>query len=144
MGCDIHLYGEIKVNGQWLLYTQPNVDRCYAMFEKMAGVTGDVRKAIAPPRGLPADISSATRFCADYDGPDGHSHSWLSSDEILELVEWCERELKPYRAKFMNRWDFESETGSYLFGNSWAGFKKYPGDRPKGVEDVRFVFWFDN
>lgn len=143
MGCDVHLYAEIKVNGQWLLYTQPKIERCYAMFEKMAGVRGEPSNAIALPRGLPADISPATRFCADYDGTDGHSHSWLNAAEIRELVKWGETELRP-RASHMNRWDFEAETGAYLFGNGWAGFVSHPDSRPAGVEDVRWVFWFDN
>lgn len=144
MGCDVHLFAEIKVAGKWLLYMQPRVDRCYALFEKMAGVRGDVREAIAPPRGIPSDASEATVFCAEYDKRDAHSHSWLDAREIAELCAWARRELKPYRATYMDKWDFEAETGSYLFGNSWEGFTLYPDSRPKGVEDVRFVFWFDN
>ena len=38
MGCDIHLHVEVKIKGKWLHYNHPNIDRCYWLFTKMAGV----------------------------------------------------------------------------------------------------------
>lgn len=145
MGCDIHLYAEVKIAGAWLLYTQPRMIRCYALFEKMAGVRGDVANAIAPPRGLPGDCSRMTRWAAEYDEAYAHSHSWLDAREIAELCTWGRKKLTPSRDRqALGYWDFEFETGAYLFGNSWEGFTRCPNDRPKMLQDIRWIFWFDN
>lgn len=135
MGCDIHIHAEIRVNGKWLHYDQPECRRDYALFERMAGVRGDVENAIAPPRGLPADASETTKLCSDFYDSDGHSHSWLSSKEIADLADWCNGRGRDYAFPDWDRW---------LFGNGYSDFHKYPSDRKEGVEDVRFVFWFDN
>lgn len=135
MGCDIHIHSEIKVNGKWLHYDQPNCERDYDLFEKMAGVRGDIKNAIAPPRGIPDDATETTKLCCEYDGVDGHSHSWLSSKEIAELSEWADNNDRPWTK---NEWD------KWLFGNGYSDFHKYLSARPKFLEDVRFIFWFDN
>lgn len=144
MGCDIHLCAEVKINGEWHLYDQPRIDRNYLLFERMAGVRGEKANAIAVPRGLPADMSKMTDFLADSWGSDGHSHSWLTAQEIAELADWGKKNLGPGRRSGFSAWDMEWDWGSYLLGNSYSGFVRYPNDRPKGIEDVRFVFWFDN
>ena len=135
MGCDIHIHAEVKIAGRWHHYDQPNCNRDYELFEKMAGVRGDVNNAIAKPRGLPRNASFITKFDCKRWGSGGHSHSWLGSKEIAELAEWTE---KRGASRFGCEWD------QWLFGNSYSGFVKYPNDRPKGVQDVRFIFWFDN
>ena len=140
MGCDIHMHVEVKINDKWEHYDQPRIPRNYKLFERMAGVRGEVENAICPPRGLPTDISAMTKFCSDFWDSDGHSHSWLNAQEISELTEWGEENLE---GRF-GKWDMEFSWHSYLFGNSYAGFVEYPEERPKGLEDVRFVFWFDN
>lgn len=138
MGCDIHLHSEIKVGGKWLHYDQPNCDRNYMLFEKMAGVRGEDSKAIAAPRGLPDDATETTKFeAARWDG-DGHSHSWLSAKEIFELAEWYRSAFPKDRDNIWPKWD------QWLGGNCYSDFTRYPDDAPDGVEDVRFVFWFDN
>ena len=43
---------------------------------------------IAMPRGLPSDVSAPVSAMSD--GWGGHSHSWLTADELLE-VPWAER-----------------------------------------------------
>ena len=134
MGCDIHIHAEVKIGGKWHHYDQPDCDRHYALFEKMAGVRGDVANAIAAPRGIPEDASFTTRFDRKRWGADGHSHSWISAEEIAQLAAWYGNEYPGMSAK----WDY------YLFGNYYSGFVKYHEERPEGVEDVRFIFWFDN
>lgn len=47
MGCDIHLHQEVKINGEWHHYRLAEMPRNYEVFEKMAGVRGDVKNAIA-------------------------------------------------------------------------------------------------
>lgn len=134
MGCDVHIHAEVKIKGKWHHYNQPECNRHYALFEKMAGVHGDVKNAIAPPRGLPKDTTEMTRFDRDHWGADGHSHSWLGAEEICALVDWYKKAFEVSLPDF-DRW---------LFGNTYSGFTRYPADRPEGIEDVRFIFWFDN
>lgn len=140
MGCDIHMHVEIKIEDSWHHYSAPNVDRWYQMFEKMAGVRGSLENAISEPKGLPADATEMTMIASRHDASDGHSHSWLSTDEIMQLEDW----LKAQPATSMLDNDLEhSILNTYLFGNSFTGWKKYPQDNRDGVQDVRFIFWFD-
>lgn len=142
MGCDIHLHTEVKINGTWHHYGIPNVDRNYTLFAKMAGVrnNGEV-EPIAEPRGLPPDVTGLTQFDSDHWNGDGHSHSYLLANEIVQLKEWIEGERD--RLSDRSTW-WQSRMFGYLFGNDWTDFMQYPTDRPKGLEDIRFVFWFDN
>ena len=146
MGCDIHIHIEVKVDGCWEHYAAPNVGRNYSMFEKMAGVRGDEENAISPPKGLPDDMSHVTEKSAERWGGDGHSHSWLSLPEIAELSDWLSD--NPDNTKtalnLMARSLEYDVLHTYLEGNSFKGFLNYPEDRPDWIEDVRFIFWFDN
>ena len=138
MGCDIHIHQEVKIDGRWEHYRETTIPRDYQVFAKMAGVRGDERP-IAKPRGLPEDMAFLTRFCANHDGEDAHTHSWLDAAEIAELYKWfCIRRLRE------NVCHIESDGWGYLFGGLFSGFIRYPDERPEGLEDVRFVFWFDN
>ena len=138
MGCDIHLHPEVKIHGKWHHYGCGVVKRNYELFEKMAGVRGSARNAIAPPKGLPFDISDLTRFDLDLWDCDAHSHSWLNAEEIAILQDWWEEKYgHSYFAWPELQW-------GYLFGDTWGSFFQYPENRPGRLEDVRFVFWFDN
>lgn len=147
MGCDIHLFAEIKVRGKWELYAMIPFPRWYGAFEKLAGVRGEVSSAIAPPRGIPLDASRALKFQAEYVGLDGHSHSWISAKEIADFDAWLAQEPPHREPRIFKHFDLEHETGIYFFGNSFADVANYKGECravQKGVEDLRFVFWFDN
>lgn len=91
MGCDIHLHIEVKVKDIWLHYAAPEVDRSYMLFTKMGNVRRDDGrleldiKELSDCRGLPNDISDLTRVVYEWEKPDAHSMSWLSSSEIKEL-----------------------------------------------------------
>lgn len=130
MGCDIHAHVEVKVSGKWEHYSAPVVDRNYRLFARMAGVrsNGD-EEPVAEPRGIPDDISLITRMDYEHWGRDAHTPSWLKASEVAECGEYGER--------WWPIW-------GYIFQTNFAGWHKYPADRPKGVEDVRLVFWFDN
>lgn len=142
MGCDIHLHIEVKINGKWEHYGAPSINRNYSLFEKMAGVRGEQSEAIAPPRGLPEDINALTRFEADLIDSDAHSHSYLTASELSILAKWY---ATTGTGKHGMPNDIERDlVHCYFFGNSFAGFWDYPDEREDGVEDVRFVFWFDN
>lgn len=142
MGCDIHLHIEVRVDGSWEHYAHPNIERYYQMFSRMAGVRQcDGIPALSPPRGMPDNPSFMTKFDCDHEGIDGHSHSWLNATEIKVLEDefdaggqWC--------PKNNNLW-WHQQFG-FLFGSSFGHLHNYPDSYPKEVEDVRFVFWFDN
>lgn len=147
MGCDIHLHVEAKVNGHWEHYSNPDVQRNYELFAMMAGVRGDATP-IALPRGLPEDANRLTRLDAEYHD-DGHNHSWLSSEEVCLLAE---RGAKEFGWK--QTWHrgpnpgWETDYFGYFFRNTFWGWHAFPEDRKhlreSGVEDFRFVFWFDS
>lgn len=143
MGCDIHLHQEIKIDGKWEHYRACDVPRYYRLFYKMAGVRGMSRdgepvKPISSPRGVPDDVSVVTKVSLDRWKDDGHSHSWLNAAEIAELEDWLREQMVG------DAWKLERTYWGYLFGNSWGGFWKDRLDYPECIEDIRFVFWFDN
>jgi len=147
MGCDIHVHIEFKVAGKWRHYARLWVNRNYTLFTKMAGVRNeDDIIPISLPKGLPNDMSWETKFDADIDEPDMHSASWLSGQELVELSNWIDDQKWP--GSYPGRYADEMTIFGYFFGNSYAGFYQYPRDwrysRKKEIEDVRFVFWFDN
>lgn len=138
MGCDIHFYREVKIDGKWRHYGECNIDRDYNLFAKMAGVRNyQELKPISQPKGLPEDVSFMTKFHYERQKEDWHSASWLDKYEITELYEWLENRMGE------KSWSLEREYWGYLFGNGW-NLAKYPEDWPEDIEDIRFVFWFDN
>lgn len=143
MGCDIHAHLEVKIEGIWHHYSTPNIRRNYNLFAKMAGVRNytegpDAIVPISNPKGLPEQMSFITWF--DYKmrwESDGHSMSWLDGDELDYLESWFDSQQQKDEIFAFSR------MFGYLFGNGF-NVKKYPSDYPKGVEDARLVFWFDN
>lgn len=150
MGCDIHLYVEKRVNpshdwesaDKWTTEkgaTRPTVDygdhfyndRCYSLFAMLADVrnghgfagikTGEGFVPIAIPRGLPQDVSpNLAAECKDY-GVDGHSHSYLTLEELL-AYDWTQESmllghLHGYDYREWNRWARKRGHSP----NSWAG-----------------------
>ena len=134
MGCDIHLHGEVKIQGQWRHWNVPSIDRRYAMFAKMAGVRnrGDI-VPISEPKGIPDDATFETLFDYELWEPDAHSASWLDRAEIAELETWLQWE----HAKRSTDYFYPEQVWGFLLGSSWS-------DESLGIEDARFVFWFDN
>jgi hypothetical protein len=137
MGCDIHIHSEIKVNGVWHHYAQPDVGRNYDLFAKMAGVRNYNIQPIDQPRGLPEDATFTTKFDFERWGSDVHSASWLNSEEIVELFKWLREGDDHHVGQF-----------GWFFGNHFDDWSKYPTDfqylKDRGLEDFRFIFWFDN
>jgi len=136
MGCDIHIHSEVKINGQWHHYSVGNVARNYELFAKMAGVKNCFNiTPVSPPKGLPENISLVTKTSRDNTGGDGHHDSWLNIREINEIEKWQDDNLFKHSL---------SEDLGDLFGNSFGSFLDYREDYPEEIEDVRWVFWFDN
>jgi hypothetical protein len=71
------------------LTDQPFVARDYCVFAILAGVrnysteAGDAFVPVAPPRGLPGDVSPEVARLSEFWDGDGHSHSWLTLREVL-------------------------------------------------------------
>ena len=108
MGTDIHTATEICKNGNWTPLgnfekyedgwvdhsSQISVGRNYDVFAVLAGVrngsgfagvdTGDEVTPISEPKGLPIDVTPEVKEWSDSWGCDGHTHSWLTTREILE------------------------------------------------------------
>lgn len=136
MGCDIHLHGEVKIDGVWHCCSTPNIQRWYGLFAKMA----DVRNGfdiipISTPKGFPDDASIVTKKNYEYWDCDAHSASWLSFDEIRQVHEWI---VEMKEKKEPGVFSPVSNVWGYLFDNDWGL------NMPKFIEDARFVFWFDN
>ena len=148
MGCDIHSHIEVKISGKWHYFSPVDMWRSYITFAKMANVRNwpDGPVPISEPKGLPDDISFMTKFHSDIYGDDGHSHSWLGCDELIELLKFFNDEgLKKPWGSHLEDDEFKlDDFGVWLFGSSISSFKKYPGGYPEGLEDVRMVFWFEN
>lgn len=142
MGCDIHLHVEVKIDGVWHHYAHPSIGRDYELFAKLAGVRNyHGTEPIALPRGVPDDATIITKM--EFDDCHCHSHSWISAEEIVALEDWY-RTRSDVQARFGQPNVEYDLMRCYFFHNTFGGFHKYPDERPDGVEDLRFVFAFDN
>jgi hypothetical protein len=137
MGCDIHGHLEIKVKGVWHHYHTPDIKRNYTLFGKLAGVRDKQIKPICKPKGIPEDISVGTRVDLNRMEGDAHTHSWLDSIQLGEIIEWHKEQYPEGYFRIYDEWGF-------ICGNGWESFNKYRNDYPEEIEDIRFVFWFDN
>ena len=88
MGCDIHAWIEVvdRKRSYTCAIARVYLDRDYRMFERLCGVRGNVKRALAPPRGLPDQLSSWCAGDVEEWHSDGHSHSWLSAAEFKKAV----------------------------------------------------------
>lgn len=141
MGCDIHLHIEIKTNGAWHHYAALMIERSYALFAKMAGVRTDTpSEAISAPRGIPEDVTEITKYDFTKWEADAHSASWFGIPDIMALEDWLKTESGGMAGKSLEY----SILRTYLFGNHFSTNVRWPEEKIDFVEDVRFVFWFDN
>lgn len=103
MGCDIHAFAEVKINGKWKINKSINIDRNYDLFSMLANVrngygfagvkTGEGFIPISEPKGVPSNCSNEyIEKVSDWDG-DGHSHSWLTLKEIKDF-DWGQISIK--------------------------------------------------
>lgn len=142
MGCDIHGVVERRVDNKWITVKilgalhrgKPHAyefasdagrSRNYRRFAALAGVRGSG----PAPKGIPDDASETAKYLIERIGVDGHSHSWLSIREAIEIFDKTEN------------WPEDAKP------DVWP--RAYPSDLFFGVdsteiEDHRLVFWFDN
>lgn len=136
MSIDITLIEEIKNNGTWYTYSKPRIQQNYNLFALMNH-----------PRfvdnfeykGFPEDASEIANFCF-YSDPDQKFCHWLNDIEIRELMDMVERDkLTSNGQQFISpEWSFFG----FLEGNGWD-IVAYPNEKPHWVEDIRFIYWFD-
>ena len=152
VGCDIHTYCEKRVGvGKWEAVPFAPFDwRSYGLYAFLAGVRNySGVPTIAPPRGFPEDAAAATRAMFEEWGGDGHTHSWLTVDELLAFN---------YDAGVENRRVTREVAGGVFDGGctcepgegrktTWREFlgADYFRDigRLKELGVDRVVFWFD-
>lgn len=144
MGCDIHMHVEVKVDGEWLHYSHPQIPKLYGLFARLAGVRNRPEWNITPiaePRGIPADATSTTLLDLAWWNEQSHlhSHSWVSGEELSCVVADFDKMAQEQRGTW---WSLEHEHLGYLFCNDWASVPELPGGRVFG--GVRAIFWFDN
>jgi len=145
MGCDIHFHSEVKIKGKWHHHSECHIARNYPFFAKIAGVRNHYGiKPISKPRGLPEDATELTKLASERMGSEGHSHSWLGAEEISSLHKWVKSQSNPdWFTEYSFMWLHFNLP--YFLGNHLSGFADYPEDfEGTGVEDVRYVFFFDN
>lgn len=107
--------------------------RNYVLFAILASVRNyfDIQP-ISIPRGLPRDVTPEIKKLSDYEGADGHSHSWLLLDEILNFD-----------------WDktFTDDGQTYSYCDFCRDFIEVFIPRLLKIDEpekIRIVFWFDN
>jgi len=91
MGCDIHCYVEILTDNGWEIQNVSVLqDRNYRLFAILAGVRNEFGiKPIALPKGIPWNSSKEFRTICEEWSSDGHSHSYLSLQTILDF-DWTQ------------------------------------------------------
>ena len=137
MGCDIHAYIEVKINNKWCFYNRLDIQRNYEIFGYLAGVRlPDLQNFNV--KGLPEDMDFITQKENEHWNRDGHTHSYLGYDDLVEFQTYHD----DYYGEDLFKNKKYAQLG-YLYGNTYD-FKKFPEDYPEWVEDVRMIFWFDN
>lgn len=164
MGCDIHLFTEKKVNGKWAdQNTDLEVDRNYDLFSILA----DVRNynnivPISEPKGIPADADEPFKKESDRMDDDGHSHSYLTLQELLDYLPnvsdkqsgmiSAEQAERLEAGELPTSWSRSTSTPGYVY-REWQSrdeslqdvvnkLNDLKGDLPE--TDIRIVFFFDN
>lgn len=140
MPCDIHAHIEIKINSSWEHYTHLIILRDYELFGRLAGVCR-TDLLIFAPKGLPDGLSVITKMHVREWETNGHTHTWLSADEIKQLNdEYC----KPDDDWWYGQNHLIRKAFGHVFGNLWCNFNDCKSNYPKAIEDIRLVCWFNN
>lgn len=161
MGCDIHLFVEVRRKGKWQpagrlvkneWYDQKEKASChnlkyvrekfydgryYWLFGILAGVRSNAFEPIVEPRGVPDDASKEVRYQIDGWGSDGHTHSWLTLEDILEYM-WSPRGKRAIKELGANGF-FDDVKGSTV-----QRLVEIASDPKLTPDDLRIVFFFDN
>lgn len=100
MGCDVHMYREVLVDGVWQCpdtltpdevgepeYLEPFFsERNYQLFGVIADVRCESPSYVYPVRGVPSDVSTLVREEYERWSGDAHTPSWLNEHELTVLM----------------------------------------------------------
>lgn len=140
MGCDIHGWIEVRPydwdKKYWnAVFDVDHLTRDYLVFSRMFGVRDYVNaQPIAANRGIPEngmhdEFSDWRAKDLTYWEGDGHSHTWISLQEIIDNES---KITEPYQDRInFSRW-------TMLFNIMKELGKEY------GIDNVRLTVWFDN
>ena len=154
MGCDIHLYVEVREQDRWLFDENIRLVRNYFLFLFLNPHSVSHRwnnkkeveeiKPLSSNRGLPPDLSSKVQREVQRWEADGHSHSWFSLSEFLTFQHF-KQVLDGEEVDFLTYMRSEERYG-YRVQWSWHEFYDYllKLNVIYKPEDVRVIFWFDN
>jgi hypothetical protein len=136
MGCDIHLFIELKIDDRWEFYAHPDINRWYDFFGILAGVRS-LEEPLVPPRGIPNDLSGTVKLYWKRWEADGHTPSWITTKEFPKLQKWLQQYKLSLEETIFN--------GVYFFDYSFFEWKEVVQTQGfTNLTDIRFVFWFDN
>ena len=135
MGCNIHGYIEVKQyegSDYWEAVHDLPYTRNYPFYAAIAGVRNYSKiTPISKPKGLPYDVTTSSRVESEKMGSDGHSHSFLTYNELSEY-DWMQsiEDTLLIDCIHINFKSLIKEMGYFV---------SHYGDTR-----VRMVFWFDN
>lgn len=152
MGCDIHCYREKLIDGAWvsqqpmepgevwndetreyedgpLVAVKTYVPRNYGLFGLLSKGVRTKWDESFEAKGVPDDMSATLQAQDVSWKDDGHSHSWLTLEEI-----------KTKQLILM----VSSDVDAHDAGQALASFVKTIFDPSDDPATTRVVFWFDN
>jgi len=162
MGCDIHLYVEVRqADGSWKSVDQWVTEdgyfhvpyekqfyngRNYDLFAILANVrngvgfagvkTGAGFNPISEPKGLPADVSTEVKQCSENWGADGHSHSWHTVSDLWAF-DWTQTTINQgwINGETFQRWQWNIDEPpvTYCGGVSGPSVKLVTVDEMKAL-----------
>ncbi len=165
MGCDIHLYVEIKQDGKWVWWKDQTIEedeghtyvewkkqiytgRNYDLFAVLADVrngrgfagidTGDAYIPISTPRGVPHDATEEFEKIVKSWDMDGHSHSYLSLLELISTDEYWNQGTKKRGWVSMSeyvKFQAEGEPSSYSGGVHGASIQHVSNEEMDALLD---------
>lgn len=159
MGCDIHIYRERRINGNWETDTDVEIsnieedyksyesgcgwfNRNYHVFAAFSNVRSYDNLPVSPPaenRDFPDDVTDINAACKAQWDSDGHSHGWLSLGELKYLQEQYENAMVTHSDN-SDKWGNIAEyIGQYIKQITKEGYFDGLPD-----EDCRIVFFYDN
>lgn len=153
MGCDIHSFAEKRSNGKWEAVEDfhPFDWRSYGLY----GFLADVRNysgvpVLAMPRGMPDDASATVKEECEQWNSDGHTHSWLSVEELLAFNYDAPVEDRRVTVRVSDN-HFDGGRTVIPGQGEMTTWREFLGpdffrdlQRLKDTGTERVVFWFDN
>lgn len=149
MGCDIHPYIEVLIEGKWICIGSPSHGRNYALFGKLSDVRGsppdDCPDELVPHEGevnMPSDADKGLQQAYEDGGMDYHSLTIMSLQMLRTFVKHYGRPTKRKWDKMTSK-EQDAEYESASAAADWLDIcEEYVGSGM--AEDARMVMWYDN